>query len=229
MHRVPKKRSNKNCDTHEKDIKKQKDVKKCSTEDDQDAKSNKNNIDSSDISDIEDNQSISDAFNYDLNKSNEENEETQKEYMQTVVLEKVVQYIKIDDIIKNKQQDFKKEMKIIKDTKEKLEQFLIDYLDKINEEYIQIGNKSTLVKTEVRTKAPPKMEDIGACLIEGFKKYELCSNNDEEIKKIIGDFVTLIDDKREIKSRKYLKRKNNNKTDEKKRTTKTKKNNVKYK
>lgn len=167
--------------------------------------------DSSDISDIGDNDSISDAFKYDIKKAqgsadgDDIDEEAQVEYVQTVVLDRVVKYIKIDDIIKKKQQEHKKEMKSIKDHKDKLEQFLIDYLDKIDQEYIQVGDKGTLTKTETRTKAAPKMEDISVSLIEGFKKYEIY-DDDAEIKRVVEDFIETIEEKREVKVRKYLKR-----------------------
>lgn len=170
--------------------------------------------DSSDISDIDDNEIISDAFNYDVkkshNKSNDEeydnlDDDARKEYIQTVVLERVIKYIKLDDVIKKKQSEHKKEMKVIKDSKDQLEEFLIEYLDKVDEEYIQLANKSTLVKTEVKTKAPPKIEDIGVCLIEGFKKHEIY-NDDADIKRVVKDLIETIDAKREIKTRKYLKR-----------------------
>ena len=122
-------------------------------------------------------------------------------------MERVIKYIKLDDVIKEKQNEHKKEMKTLKDTKDQLEQFLISFLDKINEEYIQLGNKSTLIKTEVNTKAAPKMEDISVCLIDGFRKYEIYED-DEEIKRVVKDFIKIIDDKREIKTRKFLKRTN---------------------
>jgi len=133
-------------------------------------------------------------------------EGAKKEYIQTVVLDKVINYIKLDDIIKQKQLEHKKEMKVIKDSKEQLEEFLIQYLDKVDEEFIELGNKSTLYKTEIKTKAAPKMEDIGICLVEGFKKYEFYED-DDEIKRVVKDFIDTIDAKREVKTRKYLKRK----------------------
>jgi hypothetical protein len=184
-----------------------------------------NDKDSSDISDIDDNQEISDAFGYDdkkekskkTKKDNEDNEnnednnsnedEMDEDFVQTVVMERVIKYIKLDDVIKEKQNEHKKEMKTLKDTKDQLEQFLIGFLDKINEEYIQLGNKSTLIKTETQTKAAPKMEDISVCLIDGFRKYEIYED-DDEIKRVVKDFIKTIDDKREIKTRKYLKRMN---------------------
>lgn len=182
--------------------------------------------DSSDISDIDENDEISDAFKYDEKKSkvkgkkeisDEENiggtepdydnmdEDEKKEYIQTVVLERVIKYIKLDDVIKEKQKAHKEEMKTIKDSKEQLESFLIGYLDKIDEQYVQLGNKATLIKTEVKTKAAPKMEDISVCLVEGFRKHEIY-DDDAEIKRVVKDFIETIESKREVKTRKYLKR-----------------------
>jgi hypothetical protein len=172
--------------------------------------------DSSDISDIEDNVTISDAFNYDNKKENNSSidKEAEAEYIQTVVLDRVVKYIKIDDIIKKKQQEHRKEMKTIKDHKDKLEQFLIDYLDKIDQEYIQVGDKGTLTKTESRTKTSIKMEDISISLIEGFKKHKIYDDI-AEIKRVVEDFVETIENRRDVKVRKYLKRTKAKKTNTK--------------
>lgn len=180
----------------------------------QDTESKADVKDSSDISDMADNESLSDAFKYDATKKSQSNgeedydemdEEEKKKYIETVVLDRVIKYIKLDDVIKQKQNEHKKEMKAIKDSKEQLEHFLIGYLDKVDEEYIQLGNKSTLIKTEVKTKAPPKMEDISVCLVEGFRKHEIYED-DTEIKRVVKDFIETIEAKREVKTRKYLKR-----------------------
>jgi hypothetical protein len=189
--------------------------------------------DSSMISEPDENASVIDAFDYDKKKENSQknssqstkkshkselddekdnienleniDEDAHDEYVQTVVIDRIVKYIKLDDIIKQKQEEHKKELKFIKDTKAQLEQFLIDYLDKKDEEYIKLGTSSTLVKTETKTKAAPKMEDISTCLVDGFRKYEIY-DNDDEIKRVVKDFITSIDAKREVKTRKYLKR-----------------------
>lgn len=169
---------------------------------------NKSKEDSSDISDYNENDSIGDAFDYDKNKENSESvdEKTKQEYIKTVVYDRILKYLKIDDVIKKKNEEFREEMKTIKQLKDKLERFLIDYLDKIEQEYIQIETKqTTLTKTEVKSKAPIKKEDISISLIEGFKKYEIY-DNDDEIKRVVTDFIETIENKREIKTRKYLKR-----------------------
>jgi hypothetical protein len=151
-------------------------------------------------------------------------DEAKKEYMNTIIVDKVVKYIKFDDLIKQKQQEHKKEMKIIKDTKDELETFLIGYLDKVDEEFIQFGNenKTTLTKVEVKTKSPPKMEDIGTCLVAGFKKYEIY-DNDDDVKRVVKDFIDTIDAKRETKTRKYLKRSKDDNNTKGKKNTKNKK------
>ena len=110
-------------------------------------------------------------------------------------------------------------MKTIKDHKDKLEQFLIDYLDKIDQEYIQVGDKGTLTKTESRTKTSIKMEDISISLIEGFKKHKIYDDI-AEIKRVVEDFVETIENRRDVKVRKYLKRTKAKKTNTKLKTNK---------
>ena len=169
--------------------------------------------DSSEISDIDENESLSDCFNYDVKKEdNVDNidEEAQTEYVKNVVFDYVIKYIKIDDIIKKKQNEHKKEMKAIKDTKDQLETFLLNYLEKVNQEYVELANKSKLTKTETTTKSAPKLEDITLCLMDGFKEFEIYEN-DEEIKRVVSDLVKKIDDKRETKTRTFLRRVNINK------------------
>lgn len=199
-------------------------------QDNQDDQDDKDLKDSSDISDMADGEVVSDAFDYDVKKSQHAehsddkiDEEAQKEYFQTVVLDRVVKYIKIDNVIKEKQDQHKKDMKAIKDAKDQLEVFLLEYLDNMDEEYIQLGKTSTLLKTETKTKLAPKMEDISYCILEGFKKYELYDDEDE-LKRVVKDFVETIDAKREVKTRKYLKRMTGDPNEEKKKGRKKKDN-----
>ena len=185
----------------------------------------KQDKDSSEISDIDENESLSDCFNYDVKKEdNIDNidEEAQTEYVKNVVFDYVIKYIKIDDIIKKKQNEHKKEMKAIKDTKDQLETFLLNYLEKVNQEYVELANKSKLTKTETTTKSAPKLEDITLCLMDGFKEFEIYEN-DEEIKRVVSDLVKKIDDKRETKTRTFLRRININKKPKKEDDKKEKK------
>lgn len=175
-------------------------------------------IDSSDISDIDENGAITDAFDeYDNKKDivneNNDNEfnnatiamEAREEYIKTTVTDNVIKFLKIDNILKKKQDEYKEEIKPIKEAKNKLENFLIDYLDNIKEDYFQIGKNDTLMKTIVSTKSAIKIEDIASEILNGFEKYELFESH-EEAERIVGEFVKQIDAKREIKTRKYLKK-----------------------
>lgn len=129
------------------------------------------------------------------NEYNEHNEHNE-EFFQKIVLNKVNQYIKINN-----------ELKSIKYDNDQLEQFLIEYLDKIDEKYIQykqLENKITIAKTEITTRAPPTTNDIHISVDECFKRHKI-HTNDEEIKRIVEDIATSIDAKRECKTRKCLK------------------------
>ncbi len=170
--------------------------------------------DSSAISDFNENDSVTDAFNYDNNKGenkscniNDMDEEAANEYVKTVVCDRVVKYMKLDDLIKEKQSEHKKDMKAIKDSKEKLEKFLLNYLDQVHEEFIQIKNDTKLIKTEKTTKSALKMEDISSSLIEGFKKYEIYED-DVQIDRVVTDLLKTIDSKRKNNTRKFIQRVN---------------------
>lgn len=170
-------------------------------------KSNKSKSTNSTL--ISDTSNISGASNT-SNKDNKSNrdeidEEARDEYIKTTVTDNVIKYLKIDSMMKKKQEEHREEMKPIKEAKDKLEKFLIDYLDKIDEEYFQIGDKGTLVKTEIESKAAIKIDDITSGLLDGFKKYELYED-EAEAKKVIEDLVKTIDAKRAIKTRKVLKK-----------------------
>jgi hypothetical protein len=168
---------------------------------------------SSDVSDIAEDDSISNAFDYDTKKTQPNDadpEEAKQEYIRTVVLDRVIKYVKLDDVIKKKQTDHRKEMKIIKESKEKMEQFLINYLDKTNEEYIQIGNKAQLIKTQTTTTSKPKIQDIETCLIDGLKQQKIYED-DGQILQLVKNLLGQIDAKSKKKTRTYLKRKDTKK------------------
>jgi hypothetical protein len=133
-------------------------------------------------------------------------EEAKEEYIKTVVLDKVINYIKIDDIIKNKQIEFKKEMLPVKKMKQDIEKFLVNYLDKVEEEYIIIGDDSKLTKTKVVTKKNIKIEDVTKGLIEGLKKHNV---GDDQV---VKDIIDMIEMKRGIKTKSVIKRSKNKNT-----------------
>lgn len=127
-------------------------------------------------------------------------EDDQKKYFH----DKMIKYSQLDKLCREGQIDHNLEMKAINSGKKPLEQFLLNYLDKVNENYFVIGNSKFTIREEI-TKLPLGLEDITLCLIDGFKEHKLC-NNEDEIKLIVADLVKKIDSKSETKTTKYLHR-----------------------
>lgn len=174
-----------------------------------DDNSNKNLRDSSEIQDIDENQSVPDAFEFDQRKSDtaDMDQEAENNYVKDVVADRIIRYIKIDDIIKKKEEEHRAYMKTIKEGRAKLEQFIIGYLDKIDEEYVQIGKQNKLTKSLKQNKQPIKIDAIKEVLMFEFKEKGLCENT-QQIEKMVDEFINKIEEKREIKTKKIISRSN---------------------
>lgn len=133
----------------------------------------------------------------------EDNNKTSDKEDTFLVIEKVIKYIELRKIIKEERKEYKNKMKSYKEASNKMEEFLLDYLDKINEDYFQVGNKSRFVKTV--KKSPIKLEDIAVSLLNSFEQYGLGDDVNEN-KKIISDILKCIDSKRSNKSSRYFKK-----------------------
>ncbi|VBB18513.1 hypothetical protein YASMINEVIRUS_976 [Yasminevirus sp. GU-2018] len=90
----------------------------------------------------------------DDDEDNEEEDEVEDEddngYIKTVVLERVFKYITLDNLIRKLSADDEKAKKL-RNSKREIEEFLIGFLEKVNEEFITInvaGTETTLVKSE---------------------------------------------------------------------------------
>lgn len=171
--------------------------------------SNKNIRDSSEIQDIDENQSVPDAFEFDQKKSDnaDMDKEAETNYVKDIVADRIIRYIKIDDLIKKKEEEHRTYMKTIKEGRTKLEQFIIGYLDKIDEEYVQIGKQNKLTKSIKQNKQPIKTDAIKEVLINEFKEKGLCEST-QQIEKMVDEFIGKIEEKREIKTKKVLSRSN---------------------
>lgn len=164
------------------------------------------NIDSSHISDFD--ETKSDAFGFDDDDKKRTIEDiAEDEYVKNVVMDRIIKYIKIDDIVKQKEEEHKKTMKHIKETRQKLEDFIIMYLDKINEEYVMIGKQNKLTKHVKETKEPIKINKVETVIRNEIKQRELCKN-EEELNIIVSCFLKNIEESRQIRSKKSLVRSN---------------------
>lgn len=153
--------------------------------------------DSSKISSVKDSENISSQLN--SKKSNKKDKDNEKS-IGTDFKEKIMHYIKIDDLIRKKQD----EVKELKDKKEEAEEFILKFLDKNDANFVNIpGGK--LIKNQSETKAPLKIEMIKEAIIEGIKKENLTST--EEInKKLLEDIIEIMENKRGKVNRVNLKR-----------------------
>jgi hypothetical protein len=104
--------------------------------------------------------------------------------------EKVLTYVKIDDLIRKKQEEIK-ELKVKKiDT----EEYILNSLNNYESDYINIpGGK--LIKNISEVKAPLKIDIIKESILEGIKK-EKVTQSEEVNKKIIDNIINLMDVKR---------------------------------
>lgn len=139
------------------------------------------------------------------------------EYAKNIIADRILKYIKLDDIMKRKEKEHRAEIKTIRETKTELEEYIINYLDEVQEEYLIVGKQNKLTKHIKENKSPIKQEYIINTLQDGFKKHNLCKN-DEECTQLINSFVQSIEASRAIKLKKTLKRTN----PESKKYTKTK-------
>ena len=127
-------------------------------------------IDSSDVPDIM-TDDVSEKVDEETSKRIDE--EAKKAYMQNDIVDAIVRFMKTDDIICEKERELREYVTPLKKQRTELELFLIDYLEKIEQEYIVVGSKSRLNKVETTVKAPIKPENVAEALMEGFKKHEL--------------------------------------------------------
>lgn len=124
---------------------------------------------------------------------------------QSKFFENVIKYLQTDDLIKKKQKEHRDEIKDLKDEKTDLEAYILRYLDRAGEDTIDVGGKCTLTKSKTETKASIKSENIREGILEGLQKEKLVQDDQKTIK-IINDIMDLIEGKRTVNTRTFLKR-----------------------
>ena len=146
-------------------------------------------------------------------QNSEQNSETKKQ-LNRDFLDKVIKFIKTDDVIKKKEKENKEEIKVLKNEKKTLEKYILQFLDKIDENFISINGTGKLIKNESKTKGSIKIENIQEVIMETLKKedYKL-TLEPELILKLTNDIIQQVEEKRPVSKKIYLKR-----TTEKKKT-----------
>ena len=163
-------------------------------------KKKKEKKDSSDISsyDSEDENNIN-MIDEDIRSKATQN------YIETELVEKITKYFQIDELIKEKQKEARDMMKELKKQKTNIESYIIQYLEDINEEYVQITGKGKLVRKVSITKGSINKDNITKSLQTGLLKSNI--NIDEErLNNLLNNLLISIEENRPKKERKYIKR-----------------------
>ena len=132
-------------------------------------------------------------------------DDAKEEYVKTVVMDRIIKYIKLDDIIKEKEAEFRSEIKELKQGKIKLEEFIISYLDKINEDFVLVGKQNRLTKQVKENRAPIKIEGVADALRDELKRQNV---DEKEITTRVEMFIKDIETRRKITVKKILRRTN---------------------
>jgi len=163
-------------------------------------KKKKEKKDSSDISSYD----SEDENNINMTDEDIRSKATQN-YVETELVEKITKYFQIDELIKEKQKEARDMMKELKKQKTNIESYIIQYLEDINEEYVQITGKGKLVRKVSITKGSINKDNITKSLQTGLLKSNI--NIDEErLNNLLNNLLISIEENRPKKERKYIKR-----------------------
>jgi hypothetical protein len=130
------------------------------------------------------------------NESEEVNSQTHDD--DSVLKEKVTSYLKIDDLIKEKKEDIKELTK----KKLKYEEFLMEYLEKINKTRIETKDGEIVYKKQT-SKAPLKEELIEKAIV---KKFQDVKNIKESGIKIAHDVLEEVNSMRGVNIKNNIRR-----------------------
>jgi hypothetical protein len=155
--------------------------------------------DSSEISSYDEND------NYDNMTSDEISQKAQDKYFKTELMEKIIKYIKIDDSIKEKQKEIRNQVKCLKTQKSDMEKYIITYLEKINQEFVNIEGTAKLTKTTSTTKGAIKHDNIKLSLLDGIKKQNI-NLDSKKVDELLDNVMEFVEKNRPVKTRTYIKR-----------------------
>ena len=138
---------------------------------------------------------ISDIDDDELTNKNDKPVQVTDEFKECVIA-----FIKLDDLIRQRQEDIKE----LKEKKKPYEEFILKYLDKVGENVIEI-QESKLRKNQSETKMPLKLDIIKDAIFETIKK-EKNDHSDEKCKELVEETIQLMENKRPTTVRVNLKR-----------------------
>jgi len=176
--------------TNKKNIKKVEKKDESSVSDSESVSSN-----SSKVSSVDEDSDVSSQLNSKQSTKKNTDQQVSNDFK-----EKIISFIKVDDLIRKKQEEIKE----LREKKEDYEEYILKFMDKSEASFVNIpGGK--LIKNQSETKAPLKIEIIKEAITEGIKKEKL-TESEEINKKVLDDIIELMEVKRGKVNRVNLKR-----------------------
>jgi hypothetical protein len=133
-------------------------------------------------------------------------------------LEKIVKYIKTDDLIRKKISEHKNEISELKEKKVVLEAQILKYLETIEQKQVNIDGKGKLLRTESIRKGGFNAQLVQQSIFEALQKDRLISD-DTKCKEYTESLMKKIEAKRPISTKFYLKRTFENKGKQQEKST----------
>lgn len=170
----------------------------------------KNSFISPDYSESDNNYTESGDINEnDGNKEEKENDDIKKKakeaFIETDFFEKVIKYIKADNLIRSETVQFREKINTLKEEKQDLETFILRYLDYQEEKIININGSGKLTKYESIRKKAMNKDTIQQAICDSIKKEKLLTD-DTKIKELAEHTYNIMEDKREKTTKTVLKR-----------------------
>jgi hypothetical protein len=146
------------------------------------------------------NNSDDDISDIDDDERSQITKEAEDKHVSNEFKDKVLSFIKLDDLIREKNE----ELKVLKEKKKPCEEFIIRYLDKADSNFVNvIGGK--LIKNTAETKGPLGMDIIKDSIVEGMK-VEKVTEDEEMTAKMLTTILDLMEKKRPVKKNTNIKR-----------------------
>lgn len=148
------------------------------------------NMDNDDVSDLAENSNTND------NKKSEGNDDI----ISNEFKEKVITYLKCDDLIRKKMEEIKE----LKGKKKPCEEFILNYLETKDSSFVKVKD-GKLIKNKSESKGSLKSELIKDAILEGIKGEKL-EDNDVRTADIAAKIMEIMENKRSKTIRVNLKR-----------------------
>jgi len=138
-----------------------------------------------------------------ISKQNEEDD-----YLNNVLLEQIVKFIKTDDLIQKKNKEHRDNIKQLKTVRNEMEDYLIRYMKKINFKHINVkqdkGNIN-LVVSDIKRRGGININNIRESVI-GILRKEKLVQSEEQINRLISNLLDTIDKNRKVSVKTVIKK-----------------------